>query len=115
MLYEQAVEIAHPNQNNPSRKQIREKLAKIYKKDENCVAVYGLRTEFGGYKTTGFACIYDTFEAREKYDQKHQMVRDGIGAKVNKGRKARKELKTRVKKVRGTEKDKIRAAGGKKK
>ena len=89
-------------------------MAKIYKKDENCVAVYGLRTAFGGYKTTGFACIYDTYEAREMYDQRHQMCRDGLKDKVNKGRKARKELNTRLKKVRGKEKDKIRSAGGKK-
>ena len=43
------------------------------------------------------------------------MVRDGVATKVAKGRKARKELNTRVKKVRGTEKAKIRVSGGKKK
>ena len=42
------------------------------------------------------------------------MIRDGLAEKVIKGRKAMKELKTRVKKARGTEKAKIRNAGGKK-
>mmetsp|Transcript_18494 Transcript_18494/g.21243 ORF Transcript_18494/g.21243 Transcript_18494/m.21243 type:complete len:134 (-) Transcript_18494:37-438(-) len=109
------IEILHPNHRNPTRKGIREKLAKVYKKDENCVSVYGLRTVFGGGKTTGFACIYDDFDSRQKYDQKHQMARDGVEEKKKKTRKAKKELKTRVNKVRGTEKDKVRKAGAGKK
>ena len=99
---------------NPSRKAIREKLAKIYKKDENCVVVYGCRVGFGGGKTTGFACIYDDFKAREKYDQLHHMVRDGVAEKKQKTRKSKKELKGRVKRVRGKEIAKVRASGGKK-
>ena len=113
--YAQAVEIVHPNARNPSRKSIREKLSKIYKKDENAIVVYGLKTQFGGGKTTGFACVYDDLDSRKKYDQLHQLIRDGLADKVIKGRKAKKELKTRVKKARGTEKAKIRNAGGKKK
>ena len=91
-------------------------MSKVYKKDENCIVVYGLKTQFGGGKTTGFACVYDNFESREKYDQHHQMVRDGVSQKKDKTRKAKKELKTRIKKTRGTNKAKVRDAGaGKKK
>ena len=43
------------------------------------------------------------------------MVRDGVATKIPKGRRARKELKTRLKKVKGTEKAKIRESGGDKK
>ena len=44
------------------------------------------------------------------------MVRDGVAEKKQKQRKAKKELKTRVKKVRGKQKDVVRKAGaGKKK
>ena len=111
----QCIEVAHPNSRNPSRKAIREQLAKVYKKDENCVAVYGLKCEFGGAKTTGFACIYDDFDSRKKSDQHHQMVRDGVAEKKPKTRKAKKELKTRIKKTRGTAKAKIRESGGAKK
>mmetsp|Transcript_9047 Transcript_9047/g.10234 ORF Transcript_9047/g.10234 Transcript_9047/m.10234 type:complete len:133 (+) Transcript_9047:38-436(+) len=109
-----AIEVYHPNARNPSRKSIREKLSSIYKKDEAAIVVYGLKTQFGGGKTTGFACVYDDLDSRKKYDQRHQMVRDGLAEKIVKGRKAMKELKTRVKKARGTEKAKIRNAGGKK-
>ena len=91
-------------------------MSKVYKKDEKCIVVYGLKTQFGGGKTTGFACVYDDWESREKYDQHHQMVRDGLANKKDKTRKAKKELKTRVKKTRGTNIAKVRDAGaGKKK
>ena len=90
-------------------------MAKIYKKDENCVCVYGLRTAFGGGSTTGFACVYDDLDSRKKYDQRHQMARDGVVDKKPKTRRSKKELKTRVNKVRGTEKQKVRQAGGAKK
>ena len=42
------------------------------------------------------------------------MVRDGVAEKKPKTRKAKKELKTRIKKVRGTKKNKVREAGAKK-
>ena len=100
---------------NPSRKAIREKLAQIYKKDENCIAVYGCRVQFGGGKTTGFACVYDDLKSRQKFDQHHHMVRDGVAEKKPKTRKAKKELKGRVKKVRGKEIAKVRNSGGGKK
>ena len=109
------MEIVHPNARNPSRKAIREKLSKIYKKDEKAIVVYGLKTQFGGGKTTGFACVYDDFDSRKKYDQYHQLVRDGLADKKVKGRKAMKELKGRLKRSRGTAKAKIRNAGAGKK
>ena len=46
------------------------------------------------------------------------MVRDGVATKISRGRKARQELNTRLKKVRGTKKNEVRNAaktgGGKK-
>ena len=78
--------------------------------------IYGLKTQFGGGKTTGFACIYDDFKSRQEFGQKHQMVRDGVADKKQKTRKAKKELKGRLKKVRGTKKNKVKdsANAGKK-
>ncbi|CAI2380370.1 unnamed protein product [Moneuplotes crassus] len=108
-----AIEIAHPNSRNPSKKAIREKLSKVYKKDETAVVVYGLKTQFGGGKTTGFACVYDDLDSRKKYDQHFRLIRDGLADKVIKGRKATKELKTRVKKVKGIEKAKVRDSANK--
>ena len=103
----------HPNSRNPSKKAIREKLSKVYKKDETAVVIYGLKTQFGGGKTTGFACVYDDLDSRKKYDQHFRLIRDGLADKVIKGRKAVKELKTRIKKVKGTEKAKVRDSANK--
>jgi len=33
-----------------------------------CCIVYGLKTKFGGGKSTGFALIYDNEDYRQKYD-----------------------------------------------
>ena len=88
----------------------------MYKTTPDVIFAFGFRTQFGGGKTTGFACVYDNFESREKYDQKHQIIRDGLAPKKEATRKAKKELKTRIKKTRGTNKAKVRDAGaGKKK
>ena len=43
-----------------SKKDLREKLATAYKiSDVNCVHVFGMKTAFGGGRSTGFALMYD--------------------------------------------------------
>lgn len=57
------VRVAHPGQKAPSRIALREAIAKNFKlKDPTTVICYGLRTDFGGGKTTGFALIYNKAE-----------------------------------------------------
>jgi small subunit ribosomal protein S24e len=60
--------------------------------------------------------IYDSVDSRKKYDQKRLLKRDKLWDKA-KGptRKQLKEIKGRVKKVRGTAKAKAAASSGKKK
>lgn len=91
-----------------SRKQLIEKLSKVYKTKEENVTVYGLRTAFGGGKSTGFATVYDTVDARKKFDQKHLLIKDQVAQKVKGNRRGKKELKLRLKKVRCAEKAKIK-------
>ena len=55
---------------NLSKVQIKEKLAKVLKSKDECISIFGLQTKFGGGKTTGFALVYDSFDAKKKYDQK---------------------------------------------
>lgn len=46
-----------------SQADLREKLAKMYDvKDLNCVFVFGMRTQFGGGKSSGFGLIYGALE-----------------------------------------------------
>jgi small subunit ribosomal protein S24e len=92
---------------NVSRKNLIEKLSKIYKVKEDLVTVYGLRTAFGGGSSTGFATVYDTIDSRKKFDQKHLLIKDGVKDKIKGNRRGKKDLKLRLKKVRGAEKAKI--------
>ena len=115
---------------NVSKEQIKAKLAQMFKSKEDCIAIYGLKTKFGGGRSTGFALIYDNADFKKKYSLKTILRRvififlikrfilntlqDGLFKKADKTRKQKKEIKGRVKKVRGIAKAKAAAAGGKK-
>ena len=114
ILTHQQIQLVHPNSANVAKKDIKDKLAQIYKVSTDLVAVYGLKTLYGGGKSQGWALIYDSLEARKKYDLVHLLKRDGFVGKRDKSRKQRKEIKGRQKKVRGTAKAKA-VTGGKKK
>ncbi|PPQ64259.1 hypothetical protein CVT24_008397, partial [Panaeolus cyanescens] len=99
------VDILHPSRPNVSRAELQEKLGALYKADKNRVVTFGLRTHFGGGRSTGFALIYDSEEAQKKFEPKYRLVRSGLATKVDKAsRKLRKERKNRAKKFRGTKK-----------
>ena len=101
------VDILHPGQPNISKDNLREKLAKLYTAGKDQVNVFGLRTQFGGGKTTGFALIYDSPEATKKFEPHYRLVRIGLGTKVEKpSRQQRKQRKNRQKTLRGTAKTK---------
>jgi small subunit ribosomal protein S24e len=53
------LEVAHPDLANVSKDKLKESLAKKLKTDEKNIVVYGLKTHFGGGRSTGFALIYD--------------------------------------------------------
>ena len=107
------VDVIHPNIANLSKKDIRDKLAKMYKSDAENIFVFGFRTQFGGGKSTGFALIYDSLDAAKKFEPKYRLVRHGLadGSKVS--RKQLKEKKNRLKKFRGLEKAKAAGKGKK--
>ncbi|EIN13732.1 hypothetical protein PUNSTDRAFT_109914 [Punctularia strigosozonata HHB-11173 SS5] len=101
------VEVLHPGRANVSKSDLSEKLADIYKADKARVVVFGLRTQFGGGRTTGFGLIYDDEAAHKKFEPRYRLVRSGLATKVEKPtRKLRKERKNRAKKLRGTKKSK---------
>jgi len=99
------VDILHPSRPNVSRAELSEKLAAAYKTDKSRVVTFGLQTQFGGGRSTGFALIYDDEAAQKKFEPKYRLVRSGLAKKVEKpSRKLRKERKNRAKKLRGTKK-----------
>merc|ERR1712063_241157 len=56
------VDVLHPGRATVPKKEISEKLAKMYKTTPDVVACFGFRTHFGGGKTTGFALVYDNMD-----------------------------------------------------
>ncbi|KAK4139035.1 hypothetical protein BT67DRAFT_459797 [Trichocladium antarcticum] len=95
------VDILHPNRANISKEELRDKLAGMYKAQKDQVSVFGLRTQFGGGKTTGFALVYDSPEAMKKFEPHFRLVRVGLATKIEKAsRQQRKQRKNRLKTLR---------------
>ncbi|KPP77092.1 hypothetical protein Z043_103509 [Scleropages formosus] len=107
------VDVLHPGKATVPKTEIREKLAKMYKTTPDVVFAFGFRTQFGGGKTTGFAMVYDSLDYAKKNEPKHRLARHGLYEKKKSSRKQRKERKNRMKKVRGTAKANVGAAGKK--
>ena len=49
-------------------------------KDSNCVFVFGLKTQFGGGKSTGFGLIYDNVQVAKQFEPKYRLVRVSVTA-----------------------------------
>jgi small subunit ribosomal protein S24e len=110
------VEMIHPDEPNVSKEAIKEKLAGIFKSKSENIAIYGLSTKFGGGRSSGFALIYDSLDLRKQYDLKTNLRRDKQwDTKKLKTRKQLKDIKGRVKRVRGTAKARAADASSKKK
>ncbi|GKT44813.1 40S ribosomal protein S24 [Colletotrichum spaethianum] len=98
-------DILHPGRANISKDELREKLGSLYKATKDQINVFGLRTQFGGGKTTGFALVYDSPEAMKKFEPHYRLVRVGMANKIEKAsRQQRKQRKNRQKTLRGTAK-----------
>lgn len=99
------VDILHPNRPNISKDELRDKLATMYKATKDQVSVFGLQTQFGGGKTTGFGLVYDSPEAMKKFEPRHRLIRVGMATKIERAsRQQRKQRKNRQKTLRGTAK-----------
>jgi ribosomal protein S24E len=77
-------DILHPNRANISKDELRGKLAEMYKANKDQVNVFGLQTQYGGGKTTGFALVYDSPEALKKFEPHYRLVRVGMATKIEK-------------------------------
>ena len=109
------VEMIHPDMANVSKAQIKDKLAQMFKAKAEAITVFGCGPKFGGGRSTAFALIYDSLDAKKKYDSKCALKRDGHVEKPKFGRKQKKEIKGRQNKVRGIAKAAAMTAGKKKK
>lgn len=104
------VDVIHPERASLSKKEIREKVAQLYKTTPDLVFCFGFNTNFGGGKSTGFALIYDSLDFAKKFEPRYRLTRQGLAEPKKTARKQRKERKNRMKKVRGTKKAAVKDA-----
>ena len=71
----QSIELIHPELANVSKKEIKDKLAKTLKVKEECISIFGMKTKFGGGRSSGFALVYDSLDARKQYDSRPNLLR----------------------------------------
>jgi len=75
-----------------SKDDLRTKLAETYKAEKDAVSVFGLRTHFGGGKSTGFALIYDSVDMLKKFEPHYRLVRYGQASKIEKPSRQQRTL-----------------------
>ena len=102
------VDVLHPDRTPLSKKEVREKLAQLYRTTPDLIFCFGFNTNFGGGKSSGFALIYDTLDYAKKFEPRHRLVRQGLAEPKKTARKQRKERKNRMKKVRGIKKANVK-------
>merc|ERR1711953_1209625 len=96
------LDIIHPGMANVSKKDLATKLSSMYKvKDSQCIQLFGFKTAFGGGRSSGFGLIYENVDKMKKFEPKYRLKRAGFTVKKSaQGRRAKKDTKTRMKKVR---------------
>jgi ribosomal protein S24E len=87
-------DILHPGRANIAKDELREKLGSMYKASKDQINVFGLRTQFGGGKTTGFALVYDSPEAMKKYEPQYRLVRVGFATKAERASRQQRTLES---------------------
>merc|ERR1711869_124163 len=108
------LDVHHAGLATPNKETLKEMIseylskAKGHKASKEATSIFGMKTCFGGGKSTCFALVYDSVDAAKKHEPKHRLIRAGHVEKpaLNVARKQRKEKKNREKKFRGTRKEK---------
>ena len=108
-------DLIHPEKGSIPKKEIKAKLAGMFKCSDEAISVFGVKSKFGGGRSSCFGLIYSNLDARKKFDMKKLLKRDKLEGPAPVKRKAKKEMKGRANRVRGTEKAKARGTTGKKK
>ena len=68
----------HPDMANVKKDDIKTQLVKKFNTKEDRITVYGLKTRFGGGRSSGFALIYNSKEDKVKYDSKTALKKVGF-------------------------------------
>ena len=100
------LDVYHPQASSVSKKDLRKLIAKKFGCPEQQVITFGLKTKFGGGKSSGFGLIYDSVDELMKYESKVRLIRNGYTQpQTKKGRRLKKEEKNKRKKIFGVKKE----------
>lgn len=72
----------HPSMANVKKDDIKAKLASKFGSAKDRITIYGLKTQFGGGRSSGFALIYNSTEDKNKYDSKSALKRVSLTISV---------------------------------
>merc|ERR1712139_189105 len=108
------LDVHHAGLATPNKETLKEMVseylskAKGHKASKEATSIFGMKTCFGGGKSTCLALVYDNVDAAKKMEPKYRQIRSGFqeANSLKVGRKQRKEKKNREKKFRGTRKEK---------
>lgn len=111
-----SIEVIHEGSAAPNKKTIQTQLAQKFKVNADHVVVMNMTTQFGGNKSSAQGLIYSNKDSMMKFEPQHRLIKQGLVAKpkVVTNRKTKKELKNKIRKLRGQEKVKARNFGKKK-
>merc|ERR1711868_210520 len=99
------LDVHHAGLATPNKETLKEMIseylskAKGHKASAEATVIFGMKTCFGGGKSTCFVLAYDSVDAAKKHEPKHRLIRAGHkeAPSVVVGRKQRKEKKNREK------------------
>ena len=110
------LQILHDGTAAPTRKQVQQIVSEKQRVNLDQVVIMSLKTLFGGNKSEAVGFIYNSKDSMMKFEPKHRLIKQGLveKPKVKTNRKTKKELKNKIKKLRGMEKVKAKNFGKKK-
>merc|ERR1711975_57519 len=107
-------DVHHPGLATPDKEMLKNMIAeylskaKGHKATAEATVIFGMKTKFGGGRSSCFALVYDSVDSAKKFEPQHRLIRSGHAERPGTvvARKQRKEKKNREKKFRGTRKEK---------
>merc|ERR1711908_102757 len=73
------LDVHHPGLATPDKEKLNEMIAeylskaKGHKADKEATVIFGMKTKFGGGRSSCFALVYDSVVAAKKYEPKHRL------------------------------------------
>ena len=71
----QVIDVLHPGRPNVPHAEMQKELAEKYRAKGNCVFTFGMKTAFGGGKSTGFGLVYDSEAKAMAMEARYRLVR----------------------------------------